>query len=45
MYFTVETYYNDIIPIECTTGYHSSVFNSMELNHPLLDFRVFYGNW
>ena len=41
LYFTVETYYQDIIPNECTTG--SVTFSngsSATLSNPLLDYEV-----
>ena len=37
LYFTVETYYQEMIPNECTTGDYSNI----ELPNPVLDVTVY----
>ena len=40
LYFTVETYYQNIIPNECNTGTVTFSSGSSTLSNPLLDYEV-----
>ena len=41
LYFTVETYAQNIIPNECTTGTYTGGGDEYLLPNPLLDYRIF----
>ena len=46
IYITVESYYQNIIPNECTTGMYDGVQPALEVPNPILYFEVHQrGSW
>jgi len=42
LYITIESYYYNMIPYQCTTGYYTDMYGNMRYNwHPLLFFTVY----